>query len=106
MESKKKAVKEVKVGDPATLILWSDLRAMTVTKVYTQNKIEVRENKTNCISFPENRYEIFDEIDENSKAMIFSRRKTGGWVEKGQPNRYGSVRLEVGKRVHSIDPYF
>ena len=94
----------VEVGMGATMNLWSDRRAMTVTKVLTPRKIEVRENNTICKDWYGSSYEITPELI--GKPKIFTLRKGGRWVEEGQPKRYGSVTLTLGFRHHFIDPSF
>jgi hypothetical protein len=93
------------VGMGATEILWSDRRAKTVVEVLTPNKIVVRENCTECIDYYKSDYKILDELS-NMPSEIFTRRKSGRWVEMGQPDKYGSVFLVLGHRAHYIDPSF
>lgn len=93
------------VGMGATEILWSDRRAKTVVKVLTPNKVVVRENCTECIDYYKSDYKILDELS-NMPSEIFTRRKSGRWVEMGQPDKYGSVYLILGHRTHYIDPSF
>lgn len=93
------------VGMGATEILWSDRRAKTVVEVLTPNKIVVRENCTECIDYYKSDYKILDELS-NMPEHIFTRRKSGQWVEMGQPDKYGSVYLVLGYRTHYIDPSF
>jgi hypothetical protein len=93
------------VGMGATEILWSDRRAKTVVEVLTPNKIVVRENEVVCKDYYAGNYEILDELS-NMPSEIFTRRKSGRWVEMGQPDKYGSVFLVLGHRAHYIDPSF
>ena len=93
------------VGMGATEILWSDRRAKTIVKVLTPNKIVVRENCTECIDYYKGEYKILDELSDMHEE-IFTRRKSGRWVEMGQPDKYGSVYLILGHRAHYIDPSF
>lgn len=93
------------VGMGATEILWSDRRAKTVVEVLTPNKIVVRENCTECIDYYKSDYKILDELS-NMPSETFTRRKSGRWVEMGQPDKYGSVFLVLGHRAHYIDPSF
>jgi hypothetical protein len=95
---------QVEVGMGATMNLWSDRRAMTVTKVITPKKIEVRENNTKCNDWYASSYEILDELVGGT--TIFTLRKNGTWVQEGQPKKYGSVTLTLGFRHHYIDPSF
>lgn len=93
------------VGMPATEILFSDRRAKTIVEVLTPNKVIVRENEVRCKDYYAGDYEILDELS-NMPAEIFTRRKSGRWVELGQPDRNGSVFLVIGSRNHYIDPCF
>lgn len=93
------------VGMGATEILWSDRRAKTVVEVLTPNKIVVRENEVVCKDYYAGNYEILDELS-NMPSETFTRRKSGRWVEMGQPDKYGSVFLVLGHRAHYIDPSF
>ena len=93
------------VGMGATEILWSDRRAQTVVKVITPNKIVVRENEVKCLDYYAGDYEILDDLS-NMPELTFTRRKSGRWVEFGQPDKYGSVFLVLGHRAHYIDPSF
>ena len=98
---------EIKVeeGMGATMNLWSDRRAMTVTKVISPKKIEVIENDTKCLDYYASNYEILDTLTNNA-AHTFTLRKNGTWVEEGQPKKFGSVTLTLGFRHHFIDPSF
>ena len=93
------------VGMGATAFYFSDRRAKTVTQVLTPNRITVRENCTECIDYYSGSYKILDELS-NMPEITFSRRKSGNWVEIGQPDRNGSVYLVLGYRAHFIDPSF
>lgn len=92
------------VGMGATLNLWSDRRAMTVTRVITPKKIEVKQNETRCLDWYGSDYEILPELRDG--AEVFTLRKNGTWVAEGQPKKYGSVTLTLGFRHHYIDPSF
>lgn len=96
----------IEEGMGATMNLWSDRRAMTITKVITPKKIEVMENETKCIDYYAGSYEVLDTIAEHMGRHIFTLRKNGTWVEEGQPKKYGSVTLTVGYQRHYIDPSF
>lgn len=93
------------VGMGATEILWSDRRAKTVVEVLTPNKIVVRENEVMCKDYYAGNYEILEELS-CMPSETFTRRKSGRWVEMGQPDKYGSVFLVLGHRAHYIDPSF
>ncbi len=93
------------VGMGATAIYFSDRRAKTVVEIKTPNKIVVRENEVICKDYYAGDYEILDELC-NMPELTFTRRKSGRWVEMGQPDKYGSVYLILGHRAHYIDPSF
>ena len=93
------------VGMGATEILWSDRRAKTIVNVLTPNKIVVRENEVVCKDYYAGDYEVLDNLS-NMPEEVFTRRKSGRWVEMGQPDKYGSVFLVLGHRTHYIDPSF
>lgn len=93
------------VGMGATEILWSDRRAKTIVNVLTPNKIVVRENEVVCKDYYAGDYEVLDELSDMPEE-VFTRRKSGRWVEMGQPDKYGSVFLVIGHRDHYIDPSF
>lgn len=93
------------VGMGATENLWSDHRAKTIVSVVNANTIVVAENKTKCTDYYAGEYEILDELDTR-RTEVFTRRKSGRWVMKGQPDNWGSVSLTLGVRCHYIDPSF
>lgn len=93
------------VGMPATEILFSDRRAQTVVKVITPNRVVVHENEVICKDYYAGDYEVLDTLS-NMSEHTFTRRKSGRWVEFGQPDRRGSVYLVLGYRDHYIDPSF
>lgn len=95
---------QLEVGMAATLELWSDRYAMTITRIISPKEIAVRRNETKTIDFFNSQYEILDELMEGEE--IFTLRKGGTWVEKGQPKKSGSVTLTVGYRHHYVDPNF
>lgn len=93
------------VGMGATEVLFSDRRAKTIVDVVTPNKVIVRENEVKCIDYFKGNYEILEELSCMPQ-KIFTRRKSGRWVEFGQPDKYSSVFLVLGHRAHYIDPSF
>lgn len=93
------------VGMGATEILWSDRRAKTIVEVVTPNKVIVRENEVKCLDYYKGDYEVLEELSCMPQE-VFTRRKSGRWVEQGQPDKYGSVFLVLGNRAHYIDPSF
>ena len=95
---------QVEEGMGATMNLWSDRIAMTVTKVISPKKIEVRENNTVCKDWYASAYDILPELVGG--VTVFTLRKNGTWVQEGQPKKFGSVTLTLGFRHHYIDPSF
>lgn len=93
------------VGMGATEILWSDKRAKTIVEVVTPNEVIVRENEVKCLDYYNGEYEILEELSCMPQE-VFTRRKSGRWVKKGQPDKYSSVFLVIGQRRHYIDPNF
>lgn len=93
------------VGMGATEILYSDRRAKTIVEVISPDKVVVRENEVRCENYYAGTYEILDELSL-MPAETFTRRKSGRWVELGQPDKFGSVYLRLGHRDHYIDPSF
>lgn len=92
-------------GIGVTIILWSDLRAATVTRVISPSKIAVKHNKTICIDYFAGEYEILPEIDETFDEQIFTKRSNGFWVAEGQKLKDG-VKLSLLYQRHYIDPSF
>lgn len=103
-DMRKRILPEVGMG--ATEVLYSDLRAKTITRVISPNKIEVMENKTNCIDYFGDVYEILDEINPYMRVETYTRRKSGMWRMEGRPDKRGEVWLDITRRSHSIDPTF
>ena len=97
---------EVEKGMGCTINLYSDKRAATVICVVSPNEIKVRHNKTKCLDYYAGQYEILDDLDPAFKDETYTLRKSGTWVAKGQPKKYGSVTLTLGYRHHFIDPSF
>ena len=97
---------KLQVGIGCTINLFSDRRAATITRIISGKEIAIKENKTKCIDYYGSNYKILDELDNIQDEEIFTLRKGGTWVEKGQPKKQGSVTLTVGYRHHYIDPSF
>lgn len=100
------------VGMGCTLVLWSDRRANTITKVITPNKVAITENKTKCKDWYGDEYEILDELVKPMEVLgepteFYTRRKSGRWVKMGCPdNPWNEPYIVLGIRHHSIDPSF
>lgn len=94
------------VGMGATLNLYSDSRAMTITDVISPKEIVVSENETKCIDYFAGSYEILEGLKNYMYKSTFTLRRNGTWVEKGARKETGCVTLTVGFRRHYIDPSF
>lgn len=91
------------VGMGATEIVDADFRAKTVVSVIDPNTIVVAQNKVKCLDYLAEEYEILDELDTRATAT-YTRRESGRWVRKGQPDKRSSVSLRLGIRRHFIEP--
>lgn len=98
------------VGRGCTICYWSDKRAATVTSVeYTKagkpKAVVVTHNKTKCIDWYANEYEILPELEEG-RTDRFTLRRNGRWYQEGQETSPHSVVLMLHYQHHSIDPGF
>lgn len=91
------------VGTPCTMILYTDRRAATVTRIISPCKIAIRLNETKCIDFYASDYEILPEVYGDEE--IFTKRRNGVWVKEGHPTKDG-VLLALHFQAHYIDPNF
>lgn len=95
---------EPKVGDPATIIMWTDRHACTVERV-TPSMVVVRHDR--AIRTDSNGHsdqqEYRYERDPNGGLVRF-RRTRQGWREEGKRGR-GSA-LAIGTRDHYYDYSF
>lgn len=91
------------VGTPCTMILYTDRRAATVTRIISPCKIAIRLNETQCIDFYASEYEILPEVYGDEE--IFTKRRNGVWVKESQPTKDG-VLLALHFQTHYIDPNF
>lgn len=96
---------EPEVGVGATLLLWTDRHAYTITKIYSERKIGVKRDK--AISIGPSRYssesqKYYYEYDNTSPEEIFTKRKNGAWKKM---NTNHSV-LIIGYRDEYYDPSF
>lgn len=94
------------VGMGCTEILYSDRRAKTIVEVVNPNTIVVMENETKCRDYYGGVYEVLPELNVHMPAETYTRRKSGRWVAKGQPDKFGSVFLAITYQKHYIDPSF
>ena len=107
--------------DAATVNFYSDRVAATITKE-TPREITVRTDKATLLNGPESgepdamtvtpggfaahwsgtqRYEY--ETDPLGGEYTFTKRRSGRWVKKGDPDDRGSTTLTIGRRVHYHD---
>lgn len=99
------------VGKGATILYFSDRRAVTITGVELTKKgqpkaVEVTFNKVVCKDYFADEYEILPELDTRMGTRRFTLRRNGRWYEEGQETDYYSVRLMLNYQDHSIDPHF
>lgn len=95
------------VGTKGTICYYSDMRAVTVVEVNEKgNKVGVRFNKTKCLDFFGNKYEILPELEDYSEVEYFSKRRSGRWKAVGYEDNPDNTQLCIHFHVHSIDPTF
>ena len=103
---------EFKVGDGATLYLYSDRHACTVVEA-TAKRVTVQRDKATLVNRDEltfspggfaghvsgkQKYEY--ERDNEGYRREFSLRKSGRWVAKGEPDKRGSTTLGFGRHEY------
>lgn len=107
--------------DAATVNFYSDRVAATIISE-TPREITVRTDKAKLLNGPESgepdamtctpggfaghfsgvqRYEYFS--DPVGGEYTFTKRRSGRWVKKGDPDDRGSTTLTIGRRVHYHD---
>jgi hypothetical protein len=93
------------VGQGATVLYWTDRRAATVIEVSPNGKtITVQfDRATSDGPFGSQDWEY--EADPNGATRVFTKRKNGQWVLKGDPLK-GGQRLGLGYRNHYYDYSF
>ena len=95
------------VGTKGTICYYTDMRAVTVVEVNDKgNKVGVQFNKTNCLDFFGDRYEILPELEEYRKIQYFTKRRSGRWRAVGSEDKPGNIQLCIHFQRHSIDPTF
>ena len=99
------------VGKGATILYFSDRRAVTITGVELTKKgqpkaVEVTFNKVVCKDYYAGDYEVLPELDTRMGTRRFTLRRNGRWYEEGQETDYYSVRLMLNYHEHYIDPHF
>ena len=94
------------VGLKCSIRAHTDSYACVITKVITPNKVEVMHLKYDTINYYAGEYKIYDEVDKNMPAEVYSRRKNGGWYTFGQDIKDYPCRLRLNSTHHHIDPNF
>jgi hypothetical protein len=97
-----------KVGDGVTLCSWSDCDPATIVEVSPSGKtIHVQDDRAEVVSgFGFNgtaKYEYAP--DYEGQVTVFTLRKNGLWIQKGQPMK-GGRRCSVAGRRKYRDPHF
>lgn len=107
---------EIKVGAPATFLMWTDRNPGTVIKVFKKGVytyINVRHDEVEYHKDCSGNYDIVDGNDENYSTyrfktdgssgfqLVMQNAETGRWIQRG---RAGG--LTVGKREYYYDPHF
>ena len=96
------------VGQGATICYWSDRHAGTIislsedAKAVTWQRDKVKRIDTNGMSESQN-YEY--EPDTQGEIIVFTLRKNGRWIRKGQSMRNGTT-LSIGHRSEYYDYSF
>ncbi len=111
-KEKELAIREIipEVGRGCTICYYSDKRAATITEVeYTKagkpKAVIVTHNKTKCIDYFADKYEILPELEEG-RTDRFTLRRNGRWYMDGQETSPHSVILMLHYQMHSIDPHY
>lgn len=94
------------VGMGATILMWTDRHAATVTKVSASRKqVTVQEDKatrTDNLGMTDSGQEYTFEPNPDAPERVYTLRKNGAWVRQGEPLR-GGQRLAIGHRDHYYD---
>ena len=94
------------VGLKCSIKAYTDSYACVITKVISPNKVEVMHLKYDTLDYYAGEYKIYDEVDKNMPAEVYSRRKNGGWYTFGQNIKDYPCRLRLNSTYHFIDPDF
>lgn len=99
---------EPEVGMGATILMWTDRHAATVTEVSKSGKrIVVQEDtarRTDSNGMSDMQSYEFTPNPEGAK-RAFTLRKNGAWVREGEPMK-GGQRVAIGYRDHYYDYSF
>ena len=98
----------VVAGMGATMLLWTDRHAATVTTVYSQKRIGVTRDKAIRVD----KYNMTDSgqryeyvLDPTAPEQVYTLRKNGRWVGEGETMKGGS-KLAVGYKDEYYDYSF
>ena len=94
------------VGLKCSIKAYTDSYACVITKVISPNKVEVMHLEYDTVDFYGGEYKIYDKVDKNMPAEVYSRRKNGEWYTFGQDIKHYPCRLRLNSTHHFIDPNF
>ena len=94
------------VGLKCSIKAYTDSYACVITKVISPNKVEVMHLEYDTVDFYGGEYKIYDKVDKNMPAEVYSRRKNGEWYTFGQDIKHYPCRLRLISTLHFIDPSF
>ena len=94
------------VGLKCSIKAYTDSYACVITKVISPNKVEVMHLEYDTVDYYGGEYKIYDKVDKNMPAEIYSRRKNGEWYTFGQDIKHYPCRLRLNSTHHFIDPNF
>ena len=94
------------VGLKCSIKAYTDSYACVITKVISPNKVEVMHLEYDTVDYYGGKYKIYDKVDKNMPAEIYSRRKNGEWYTFGQDIKHYPCRLRLNSTYHFIDPNF
>ena len=93
---------EPKVGMKCCEIYYTDRRVCTITAI-TKNTVTVMRNEVKTLDYYGCKYKILDNLV--GKPVVFSKRKNGKYVRKGEAMHNG-VGLAINCDRHYVDPHF
>ena len=94
------------VGLKCSIKAYTDSYVCVITKVISPNKVEVMHLEYDTVDFYGCEYKIYDKVDKNMPAEVYSRRKNGEWYTFGQDIKHYPCRLRLNSTHHFIDPSF
>lgn len=100
-------VDKPEVGMGATIVLYSDTHAATICEIINSKTVAVKRDKAKVIHGDVFSADIKYEYERNESAQptIFTMRKGGVWISKGDSIRHG-LKLMLGVRQEYYDPSF